>query len=270
MTRAFLSLLTLVTVSCTAPAPTPSAEEEPAAAAAPAVRPTHEARAANVAAYEREGTRLAAEARGQWVLIAHGEVVGHWPDFDAAWSEAERSASDAAHAYLYRAGIDDIDVTFVLSPFLSSDPGWVQMGRRAQRPQRLTIAAADNTWARKVGAETRSVTWGDDRARFVVTSPDREREAVVHGVASGLFQEDLTITEETAERLGLGRFEAPGRASYAEDRWTSRKVVARLTIPELEVDVPVVAYVLPEELTRPMWSEPTRTLLDGWRPDGER
>ena len=45
-------------------------------------------------------------------------------------------------------------------------------------------------------------------------------------------------------------------------------MIARLAIPELAIDVPVVAYVLPEELTRPLFvPDPSALSVPGGLPD---
>ncbi|MEM9383368.1 MAG: hypothetical protein AAGB93_25725 [Planctomycetota bacterium] len=263
MTRSLLPsalLVAALAAACSSTTPDPKDDAVPEPGPTPiALDPRAVARAQNDAAYHRDGARLAAEAPGQWVLIVHGATHGPWASFDDAWRAAEDQAAGAAQAYLYRAGVDDVDVTFALSPFLSSDPNWTQMGRRMQRPLKFTIAAANDTWSRRVDGEVLSATWGNARARFVLRSPDRGTEFVTRGGASGLFTDDLSITEDAAERLGLDVFEAPGVAYYADERWPCRKALVHLAIPELGVDVPGIAYVLPRDLTEPIgWSGPER------------
>lgn len=227
-------------VACSSPAE--PAQDAPAQAAEPV-------REANLAAYERDGARLAEESPGQWVLISGGVTFGPWRTFDEAWAAAEATADGASHAFLYRAGVDDVDVTFLLSPFGPQRSRWTQIGMRLRRPMKLTMFAVGDVWQRQVNGSTLTAAWGDAGARLVVASPDGAREVTVRGVASGLFEEDLTLTASMADDLGLDRFEAPGAAFYVDERWPCRKVVARLRIPELEIDLPAVAYVLPRELT---------------------
>jgi len=261
-----LGLATICGIACSSPpeSPTPGRDTpaldqgEPVQAQAAPAQASDPAREANLAAYERDGARLAEESPGQWVLISGGVTFGPWRTFDEAWAAAETTAGSASHAFLYRAGVDDVDVTFLLSPFGPQRSRWTQIGMRLRRPMKLTMLAVGDVWQRQVNGSTLTAAWGDAGARLVVASPDGAREVTVRGVASGLFEEDLTITASMADELGLGRFEAPGAAYYVDEHWPCRKVVVRLRIPELEIDLPAVAYVLPRELTKGLSSNTWR------------
>ncbi len=208
--------------------------------------PRGEQRAANQACWEEHGGALAAEHAGDWVLIAGGSVRGHWSAFEAAWSAAEGLRPPPEHAFLYRAGVDDQETTFVLSPFLGSSPRWMQLGIRIRRPWKLTIAAAGDTWYRG----DRQVSWGDAGARLVISAPGGGLVRSVRAVASNLFEFDLTLRPVDAETLGLGRYTAPGPAFLYDRSNRCDKVVLRVKIPELDVDVPAVAFVLPADPVR--------------------
>ena len=196
----------------------------------------------NHLAWEEHGRGIAAESPGSWVLIAGGEVLGTWADFEDAWQEANKLPSEKVHAYLYRAGVDDQPVTFMLSPFRSDQPHWIQLGVRVRRPWGVTISAVNNSWTRA----GRSVAWGDLEARLYIENPDTSKQREVRAVASNLFQEDLTLRRSDVRALGLGRFTAPLPAYYLSEENPCEKVVLTFRIPELDIDVPAVAYVLPE------------------------
>lgn len=244
--RYLFPCLLLIVCSCHAPASDEVSLESPMVATKADTGEAAE-RAANEAVLQREGARLAAEVPGAWVLIAHGSVRGTWPDFESGWRAAQ--AEDAAHLYLYRAGIDDGDVTFVLSPFGSTDPRWTQLGHRFWGPFKLTLEAAGDVWSRKVDGETLRVAWGDAGARLELTLPGDGPVEVERTVPSMLFEYDVSLTETLASSLDLGRIEAPGRAWYSSSKWPCRKVILRLRIPELRIDEPVVGFVLPADLT---------------------
>ncbi|MBK8978179.1 MAG: hypothetical protein IPM29_19920 [Planctomycetes bacterium] len=250
-----------------APQPSPQAATQPATQPAPpaggagarsvqaregsALEPASstaaDVRAANVAAFEREGARLATDCPGDWVLIAEGRVRGHWRDFADAWQVAARESGP--HLYLYRAGIDDGDATFVLSPFTNDDPHWTQLGGRFLEPLGLTIGMAPHLWSRQVGGRTLVARWPGDDAHVELVAADGGVSRRTTTVASALFDADVTLTETAATALGAGRIEAPGKAWYASRDWPCRKVLLRVRLPELEIDAPAIGYVLPADLT---------------------
>lgn len=235
MTRlvSWLPVLSVLLACCTT--------DDPPSTVAPV-----DARAANAAAFAVHGARLAAERPGAWVLIADGAVQGTWDDFEPAWTAA--SARHTEHQYLYRAGIDDRDDVFVLSPFVDPDTGWVQLGRRMVAPWRLTMAAAPHEWHRRSGDRDLVAHWPDDLARVTLASPDGSTARTVATAASMLFEHDLTLTPTLAAELGLGRIEAPGSARYTTDGAPCRKVPVRVRVPELEIDVVAIGFVLPADL----------------------
>lgn len=248
MNPSYFALALLLAAACqsagTAEDPEPATQLMPPIAEAAMDARAAQA-AANHATWELHGARLATESPGQWVLIVGGQVHGPWPKFEHADPAARELAGDAQHAYLYRAGVDDVDVEFVLSPFTNAAPHWQQLGTHVRKGWRLTIAAADNTWYR--GAK--SVTWGDMAARVQLESLDGRFRHTLRAVASGIFEDDLTLTAADARALGSGIFRAPGKATYFGFEGACDKQLVRLRIPELDIDCPAMAWVLPEELT---------------------
>ena len=250
--RMLLSFLVLLaTTACLSKAPIESTEGTTGRGAgngvvAPraeldAVDALERQRQANHEAWKQHGPRLAVEHPGTWVLIAAGTVRGPWSTFDEAWTHASALSPRELHAYLYRPGVDDVETTFLLSPFRSENPHWVQLGRRIRVPWRLTIAAVGNEWSR----DGLRVAWGDSEARVLLESLDLTHEHTTRAVASNLFQYDLTLRQEDAKALGLGRFTAPLPAFLKGKDYSCEKVLVRVRIPELEIDSPAVAFVLP-------------------------
>jgi hypothetical protein len=196
--------------------------------------------AINHDAWVEQGPGLIQDQPGAWVLIANGAVQGTWTDADTAWEQAQALPEDWLHAYLYRAGVDDVEITFSISPFTSQRPHWVQLGRRIRQPWGLTIAAANNTWYR----EGKEITWGSMEARLQLENASGSGQYQVQAVASNLFSHDLTIRATDARAMGLGRFTAPLPAFYGDASTPCEKVVLRLRIPELDIDEVAVAFVL--------------------------
>lgn len=222
----------LLVCACSNPQPAPLKEEVPVS--------LQEAR--NHMAWEQHGATLAAESPGDWVLIAEGRVLGHWPTFGDAWGEASLLPTSVKHAYLYRAGIDDREPTFTLSPYLNTDPHQVQLGIRVRKPWMLTIAAAGNQWFR----DGKKVAWGDAEALVHLENPSNGATHAVRAVASNLFEYDLTLRFEDARALGLGRFTAPQAAHLYTPGNPCRKALVVLRIPELDIEAPAMAFVLPQ------------------------
>ncbi len=200
---------------------------------------------ANLETWHTQGERLATEAQGEWVLIVAGEIHGPWPSFEDALPVARELCEGARHAFLYRPGVDDRDREFALSPFSSSDPHWNQVGIRWRQQWQIGIAASMNLWNR----EGHSVAWGDQEARLRLESIDGKSHHNVRVVASGLFEDELCLAQADARTLGAGVFRVPGRARYAGSTEPCEKLLLRASIPQLEIDGPLVAYVLPASVT---------------------
>lgn len=203
--------------------------------------------AANHGYWQNHGAQISSDHHGKWILIADGTLHGQWLDFNSAWKTAHALPAEQSHAYLYRAGIDDVEIKFNLSPFMNNNPRWVQLGVPIRRPWKLTIAAVADTWYRG----DKKVSWGDAGARVELTAaPDgKQKPHVVRAVASNLFHHDLTLRESDVQALGLGRFTAPAAAIYGHGEQPCRKVVLQIAIPELGIQAPAVAFVLPKAET---------------------
>ncbi|NQU50424.1 MAG: hypothetical protein HQ519_17380 [Planctomycetes bacterium] len=234
-----ISLLLLVLfAACQAPAPQAQEQIE----SSPPTAIFEQQLAKNHAAWLEQGSALAQEQPGDWVLIGDGAVQGTWGDADTAWQQAQSLPEEWLHAYLYRAGIDDVEITFQISPFTSQHPHWVQLGRQIRMPWKLTIAAVDNTWYR----DDKKVSWGSMEARLQLENANGSKQHRVHAVASNMFLHDLTLRAADAEALGLGRITAPLPAFYGSSSKPCNKVVLRLRIPELDIDDIAVAFVFRE------------------------
>ncbi len=203
------------------------------------------------------GEGLRQTQRGKWVLLAGGQLHGTWFDFDSAWRVANGLPDEQLHAYLYRAGIDDVECTFYLSPFTNNNPRWNQLGIRIRRPWKLTIAAVADTWYRG----DKKVSWGDSGARVQLSATPAalSEDSVDHSVravASNMFEYDLTLRQADVDQMGLGRFTAPTPAYYLDKKHPCAKVIVRVCIPELEIEAPAVAFVLPESETEKLVLQP--------------
>jgi hypothetical protein len=190
-------------------------------------------------------------ARGTWVVIADGLLRGTYATAEEAWRAALDLRADLDHAYVYRVGIDDQPETVELSPVVSSlgardSAAWTQVGRSLARPWKLVMEAATDTWHRpsERGGST-SVTWGDAGARFELVGTNGEHRRVP-GVISALVQQDLTVTREDAEALGLLRFQSPMPCTYGPEAETCPRVLVRVEVPELGLSSVALAVVLPE------------------------
>ena len=192
--------------------------------------------------WESHAVDLARKHAGEWTLIAQGKLIGSWPDFDRAWELASALPIEVSHAYLFRAGQDDVETTIQLAPIRFENPNWIHFGMAGMTQMGLVLSFPDNVWE----ANGRKVTWGEQDARLVIENLSQTLRHQVRAVASTGFQSELTLRPIDAEALDLGRFTAPLPAYPEGGTQACEKVVVRVSIPELEVSLPIVAYVLPE------------------------
>lgn len=184
--------------------------------------------------------------QGTWVVISYGLLQGTHATAEEAWKAATELSERVHHAYVYRVGIDDQPETVVLSPMAWDSPNWTQAGRSLARQWKLVMEAATDTWHRKSAqGEPTSVTWGDAGARFELVGTNGERRRVP-GVISAMVQQDLTVTYEDAEALGLLRFQSPMPCSYGREAETCLRVLVRVEVPELGLSSVAMAVVLPK------------------------
>jgi len=204
------------------------------------------------------GNDLQQNHAGKWVLIAGGKLHGTWLDFQSAWKTANALADEQQHAYLYRPGVDDIECTFHLSPFLNTKPRWNQLSIRIRQPWKLTIAAVMDTWYRG----DQKISWGDAGAHVRLSDGTMPNTHSVRAVASNLFEYDLTLRQADVDALGLGRFTAPTPAFYNGPDHPCRKVLVMVQIPELDIQAPAIAFILPESETAQASFQPTLPAKD--------
>ncbi|MHC4376867.1 MAG: hypothetical protein ACYS26_09745 [Planctomycetota bacterium] len=184
--------------------------------------------------------------QGTWVVIAYGLLQGTFTTSEEAWEAAIELGEYAHHAYVYRLGIDDQPQTVVLSPMDWDSPNWTQAGRSLARQWKLVMEAATDTWHRKSPqGESASVTWGETGARLELVGTNGERRRVP-GVISAMVQQDLTVTYEDAEALGLLRFQSPMPCAYGREAEPCPRVLVRVEVPELGISSVAVAVVLPK------------------------
>lgn len=206
-----------------------------------------EQEAANQHAWLSHHLFLAGLEEGTWVVIAGGLLQGTHTTAEQAWQAATDLGEHVHHAYVYRVGIDDQPETVVHSPMVWDSPNWTQAGRSLARQWKLVMEAATDTWHRKSPeGEPQSVTWGDAGARFELVGTTGERRRVP-GVVSAMVQQDLTVTHEDAEALGLLRFQSPMPCAYGREAETCPRVLVRVEVPELGLSSVAVAVVLPPQ-----------------------
>lgn len=213
--------------------------------------------------WEEQGARLRMEAKGQWVAIADGAVLGHWDSFDDALAVLQFAQDDRSHAYLYRAGIDDMPLQFSLSPFLSTDPHWSQIGRSLAGKWGLTMAAAGNIWER----DGKVAAWGDDNDAQAVFSNTVTGKTYQEGiVVSAMLQGDITLRPAIAEDLKLGEFECPVPATpWGKDEILCRRIPVRVQFPSLEIDSVGMAIILPDYADEAPHKAEMELLMQGWQ-----
>ena len=181
---------------------------------------------------------------GNWIAVVDGKVLTEFASLDEADQAAENVNANAAHRFIYRPGVDDKQVEFALSPW-SEGPNWVQLGRRFHMNADLTVAA--NTWV------TNGKRVDDERVKIHSLDTDSSAEIDQKTVVSGMFLYDITLTESIAEKVDINRYATPGVAFL--EGWDAKREsrcqmgFCRAKIPGLDVDLPVLAFVIPREIT---------------------
>lgn len=235
------------------------------------------ARARNLALYEREKERLHRDLLGKWVLIADRapeEVEGAFKPLlvgDTLESVAAL-APDAKHRFVFRVG-DEGDVTTVASAWhapRSAGSGFV-------RATGLTSFADKGGGVVELRKGEAVVTFHDaspfPRIRVGIERPSGPSPAAPEAreVLLGTVGPTLALAPADDERLGLARWEVPGTEIVGGV--PCRRVLVRVSIPELEIVSTVVAAVpdvAPERLVAQArergafwrWTEGLPTLLD--------
>ena len=193
-------------------------------------------------AWESHRAELIREHAGAWTLIARGKMFGAWDDFDDAWEVASSLPVSVVHAYLFRIGIDDVETTIQLPPISSENPLWVHLGLPSMQRIGLKLRFPRNIWM----ANGKEVTWGEQEARLILQNPGQTLRHEVRAVASSNFMGELTLRPIDAKALDLGRFTAPVPAYLQGSSKPCERIVLRVKIPELDVDLFMMAFVLPE------------------------
>ena len=181
---------------------------------------------------------------GNWIAVVDGQVLTQFASMDEADQAAEKVNANAAHRFIYRPGVDDQQVEFALSPW-SDRPNWVQLGRRFHTNADLTVAA--NTWV------TNGKRVDDERVQIHSLDKGNSTEISQKTVVSGMFLYDITLTESIAEKVGVYRYSTPGVAHLkgwsAKNAHKCQTGFCKAKIPGLDVDLPVLAFVIPREIT---------------------
>jgi hypothetical protein len=67
-----------------------------------------------IAAFDKMRRTLEAKHRGEWVVFHGGEFIGHFPDFQAAATEAEERF-DGAQCLIRQVGVELVHVTSTMT-----------------------------------------------------------------------------------------------------------------------------------------------------------
>lgn len=199
----------------------------------------------NEKAYQSGRDYLREVHKGRWVVIVDGLVMASFAKLDEALVAADERNPDADHRFIFRPGVDDGDEDFVQSPWSNDNPSWFQLGRRFQKA--FPTTRSWDTWYR----DGKSVAAPGGRARVSLSVPGSSADPITSNafpVASALFEQDITVSGQVAEHLGLARFSVPGTAWIDwTERLACRKVLCRMRLEELDIDTTLVAFVFPKE-----------------------
>lgn len=208
-------------------------------------------RAANERAYRENSAFLSEIHHGRWVVIAGGIVTASFERLETAISAANRLHPEALHRFVFRPGVDNADEHFVQSPWLNSDPNWIQLGRRFRADCPLTITPFE--WRR--GDQVHPTA--DGRGHVDIGAPSSPAATNVRAVCSNLFEQDITITEAIADARGLERFSVPGTAFMgSRDRIACSKVLCRVKLDDLGIDAVFTAFVIPQSFVDKVTPKP--------------
>ena len=200
-------------------------------------------RTSNDAAYEKNRKRLKQEHQGEWVLIANGEVTTGLESLEQAHQVGLEKYPNAQHRYLFRAGVDDVEMKFNYSPW-STTPNWWQLGRKFRRDHKLNLGPA--SWSSRGNV----VSTPNGKAMIGLAAIDDPKNRILHSaVCSALNDHQVTLTEKDAKKLKLGRFEVPVMATNQPYRDVSfRKVHVLVTQNELKIEQAVLGFVAPDKI----------------------
>jgi len=202
---------------------------------------------------------------GRWIAIAGGRVLPAGKDGDIRSAKtiescvraAEEAQPGAVHRFVFRVGWDgDVECDFptrypsnlVLGESVTRRLGVVRMiGAPAER--RLVWATADG--------RRQSFRYELGLVEIEVASPTGNTSATIRTVWGPNFPHALTVDAATAKRLGLDRFEIPGRVEIGVGQWPRRRIYVgrrahlKIRAPALAADgllSPVLVWPSPEEV----------------------
>lgn len=227
-------------------------------------------RAADEKAYKDAKDSLYRDKHGQWVAIADGKVLamGTKPE------EVMGPGSKSGHRFVFQIG-EDGDRREPLSAWYGPRFGGLGVGtaldlEASRGPSDVTLGKAGKEICFKGGPYP--------RARLRVGAPGGKPETLDAYLATD--GPDLVITPEDYERLGLVRFEVPGKVligRFAE----GRRVLVRVGVEGLAGDawlvatVPTVSKLRLAELARTrdadflsddvdLWDDSKKSLAGSW------
>ncbi|MBI1850755.1 MAG: hypothetical protein HYR85_10465 [Planctomycetes bacterium] len=214
-------------------------------------------RAQNVAAYETaylsQKELLVADHVGEWAAIVGGELLAPFPTMAACIDAADKKQPRALHRFVFRIG-EEGDVRF------KSIAGiWLGQPRNAislnfvLADEHLIVdfagPGADMTWGH--AGKTTKVHW--DEKNFIeldLADPTGTKRERVPLILSGRFNETVGLDPTVAAKLGLERFEIPGRG-FSKDilvggqPFECRRARVRIHMPEIDYDETFSMVIFP-------------------------
>jgi len=210
------------------------------------------ARRANQAFLDREGDAIEAKHPGRYLVVQGGDLVAAAFLPDDAVRAAERRGDDPPHRFVFRA--EDRGDRLYRMAFLPE--GGRVAGKRVFEAMGLRVQLLPGSGV-LLGRPGRPWAFGaapDGRLAIEVQSLDRGTTETIDIAVDPEFDGGLLLDRETAERLGLGRQEIPGRAEVqvALGRpFDARRSLVLVSVPQASASGVVEALVEAPPAPRP-------------------
>ncbi|MBL4845656.1 MAG: tetratricopeptide repeat protein [Planctomycetes bacterium] len=204
---------------------------------------------ANEITYQRVRTRLEREAKGRFVAISEGRLLGVHPTLKAARAQVAKDSPRALHCLVAEVGVHTAKIVplgsthhllNVGAKLLEALKGKVRVEpKQANRPAQLILTT-------DLG-QMRVPDQSGDFFLPLLFGPTHGRLELARHRVSRDFPGALTVTHEVALQSGLFRDSLPGAVGLKSQGriLAARAVRVRVAISGLNIDQEVVAYVLP-------------------------
>ena len=221
----------------------------------------------NQIAYEERKGFLAREHKGDWVVIAGGAVFINKDSMDEVCKLADKAFPDAAHRFVFQAGVHDVMQVFGHSPWITGKSNWWQFGRQFRNDQHISITL--DKWL--ANGKSIGTTSGHASIELVDIEGKAKTPLVRHAVCSAMSEHQMAITQYDVEQLGLDRFAIPGTVRSQMYRREFSRTWVKVRIKGLEIEQDVVAFVAPKDLVdadRPVELKSAEALKE-WSVQGQ-